>query len=45
MTAQSQTSAPNEVDAALAPLLVFLCICFAAVMSSRRAARVVAEKL
>lgn len=45
------SSAPTWIEAsgstlaALAPLLVFLCICFAAVMSSRRAARVVAEKL
>ena len=45
------SSAPGWIEAAgstlaaLAPLLSFLCICFVAVVSSRRAARVVAEEL
>lgn len=37
--------ASGSTLAALAPLLAFLCICLAAVVSSRRAARVVAEEL
>jgi ABC-2 type transport system permease protein len=37
--------AAGSTLAALAPLVTFLCICFVAVVSSRRAARVVAEEL